>query len=359
VVILHYAGIAKNNASGVSVIVPQIIDSHTMFAEVGLFNYGKDCFDTVNKVVRISDFIKDDNYRNFPTPFNKPDIVLFHSPFAMPRIMFITNLLKKDNIPYVVVPHGCFSSYAMKNKSIKKYIARLVYMDRVVANAAKMQYLSNGEQGSSVYNKEFFVVPNGIDIKPYTSRDAGKDMLQISFIGRKDAYHKGLDFLIEACGKVKDRLLGKACIKIYGPATEEQSQQIKRLISDFGVDDVVFDLPAVFAKEKVNVYQNTDVVVLTSRFEGQPVAILEAWSYGVPTLVTPGTNVSEECESNGCGWAVSQNVEAIAQKLLYLIENREEIAKCSENAYEYVCREYNWNRISDRYREEFLSILKK
>lgn len=358
-VILHYAGIIKNNASGLSVIVPQILNYQSKFAQVGIFNYDGEFFDTAEGVTRISDFTESDDYRTFPAPFNKPDIVVIHSPFGIPKVVMIAKKLKKSGIPYIIVPHGCFSSYAMKKKKLKKTAARIVFLDKMVADATKIQYLSEGEQRASIYRKESFIVPNGIDINPWVEKTLNSDLLVMSFIGRKDLYHKGLDLLIGACGSIKDQIKDKVQIDLYGPACPEHDAQLRKVIADNGVGDFVFHKPSVFYEEKTLVYQNTDVVVLTSRFEGQPVAILEAWSYGVPTLVTPGTNVSEECESNGCGWAVSQNVEAIAQKLLYLIENREEIAKCSKNAYEYVCREYNWNRISDRYREEFLSILKK
>ena len=358
-VILHYAGIEKNNASGVSVIIPQILDCQAKFAQVGIFNYNKDFFDTAEDVVRISDFTEGDDYHNFSAPFNKPDLVVFHSPFGIPKAVMIAKKLKKEKIPYVIVPHGCFSAYAMKKKKLKKTAARIVFLDKMVADAAKIQYLSDGEQSASIYKKDSFIVPNGVDISPLKDRTVNSEPLVMSFIGRKDIYNKGLDLLIGACGKIKEKIKGKVRIDIYGPASSKHEAELEKLISDNDVEDLIFQKPSVFGEEKANIYLNTDIFVLPSRSEGQPVAILEAWSHGVPTLVTPGTNVSEECESNGCGWAVSEDLEAIAQKLLYLIENREEIAKCSKNAYEYVCREYNWNRISDRYRDEFLIILKK
>lgn len=358
-VVLHYAGIGKNNASGVSVIVPRIVDSNAKFAQVGLFNYTGECFDTAEGVVRISDIVESDDYHNFPAPFNKPDVVLIHSPFGIPKVVQITKELKKDGIPYVIVPHGCFASHAMKKKRLKKTVARVLLFDKMVKDAAKIQYLSVGEQKSSIYKKkDSFIVPNGIDMKEFVKGDSDEDVLELSFIGRKDMYHKGLDLLIEACGKAKESIKNKVRLRIYGPADAMQNEALERAILEHGVQDFVFNEPAVFGEEKKNVYLNTDVFVLTSRFEGQPVAILEAWSYGVPTLVTPGTNVWEECDKQKCGWSVAQDAHAIAQTIIMLANDKECVDRCAKNAYDYVCDEYNWEKISDRYYKEFTSLFK-
>lgn len=354
-VVLHYASVSRNNASGVSVIVPQIMNSQTAFAQVGFYNYGKESFDTIQDVTRISDFHSKDDYRTFPAPFNCPDIVVFHSPFAIPRIVALAKILRKAGIPFIIVPHGCFSSFAMKKKWLKKRIARLVYMDRVVKASAGIQYLSEGEKNVSVYDKQSFIVPNGIFVPEYVEKDR-KEILEISFIGRKDLYHKGLDYLIEACGIAKDQLRDKVRINIYGPASDQQAAMICQLVTTHDVQDFVFDLPPVFGGEKTKVYMDTDVFVLTSRFEGQPVAILEAWSNGVPTLVTPGTNVAEECSKNGCGWSVAPNAQAIAEKLIYLTNNREKIAQSAKNAYCYVNKKYSWENIAKIYCAEYQDI---
>ncbi len=359
-VVLHYAGIGKNNASGVSVIVPRIVDSHARFAKVGLFNYDGECFDTVEGVVRLSDFIKSDDYREFPEPFNKPDVVLLHSPIPLPQFMAIAKKLKKDKIPYVIVPHGCFSVHAMKKGNIKKRVARILYLDKMIADAAKIQYLSLGEQRTSIYkNKESFIVPNGIDVKDFLESDEERDALEFVFIGRKDVYHKGIDILLEAWSKAKDSIGSKAVLRIYGPATPQQEEALAEIISANGLEESVFCEPAVFGKEKEGVYLKTDVFVLTSLFEGQPVAILESWSYGVPTLVTPGTNVWEECAEHGCGWSVERSADAIANEIIKIVNDRADVRKRAKNAYDYASNEYNWDRVSERYRKELESLNKK
>lgn len=354
-VVLHYAGISKNNASGVSVVVPQILNSQSSFAEVGFYNYGKEHFETNKKIVCLNSLSESDDYHSFPEPFNRPDIVIFHSPFGIMKSVGIAKKLKKDNIPYVVVPHGCFSRFAMQKKKIKKIVARILFLDKMIKNSCSIQYLSEGERLSSVYKKRNFIIPNGIEI-PECCKKEKNEILEITFIGRKDVYHKGLDVLINACGIAKEKLKGHAIVNIFGPGSEEQMANIDRLIAENEVEDLVINKPAVFEKDKRDALLNTDIFVLTSRFEGQPVAVLESWAYGVPTLVTPGTNVADECKTNKCGWKIEMNANDIASKLKCLVENREEINQYAQNAYEYVRRMYSWEKVANKYYEAYLKI---
>ena len=357
-VVLHYVNLDRNHASGVSVIVPQIMNAQSAFATVGFYNYGPDSFETVDEIVRIKDYQQSDDYHRFPAPFNSPDLVVFQDPFSTPSCAWITLKLERDGIPYIIVPHGCFAEFAMKKKWLKKKVARLVFVDRVVRNAAAMQYLSVGEKESSVYKGRNFIVANGISASAREPKEKKEGPLTVVFIGRKDLYHKGLDLLIEACAIAKEQLKDKMQVNLYGPATAEQAAEMKRTLCKHGVEDFVADLPAVFGEEKEKAYLNADAFVLTSRFEGQPVAILEAWSRGVPTLVTPGTNVSEECAQNQCGWTVACDAAAIADALIELTEHRAEISQYAQNARRYAEKVYSWENIGRQYLAEYQKILK-
>ena len=98
-------------------------------------------------------------------------------------------------------------------------------------------------------------------------------------------------------------------VEIYGPNKEEDTQSVKDLISKNNVGDVVFDYPAVYDAEKSEKFIKSDIIVLLSRFEGLPGVILEAWSFGCPTLLTPGTNMSDEAVENNCGWKTQGDVQ--------------------------------------------------
>ena len=88
-------------------------------------------------------------------------------------------------------------------------------------------------------------------------------------------------------------------------------------------------------------------MLLTSRYEGFPMTILEAWSYGNPCLVTPGTNVADEIAINNLGWTVNLTADSIAdgiKKALkdYSVSRADYVSRCKE----YVCKNYSWKIIA-------------
>ena len=56
--------------------------------------------------------------------------------------------------------------------------------------------------------------------------------------------------------------------------------------------DVVFYGPA-FGEEKDALFRSSDAFILPSLSEGLPMAVLEAWAYGLPVLMTPECNLPE------------------------------------------------------------------
>ena len=64
------------------------------------------------------------------------------------------------------------------------------------------------------------------------------------------------------------------------------------------------------------------IFVLTSRFEGHPMGLIEALSYGLPSLVTTGTNMAKEIESNNAGWIAETEIESIVIAIKRLIREK-------------------------------------
>ena len=358
-VVLHYAGISENKSSGVSVIVPEIVNAQSRILTVGLYNYGQSTFALKDEVVYIDNKDNDD-YHSFPAPFNKPELVVFHSPFGLKKSIRIAKMLYEEKIPYIIVPHGCFSKYALAKKKFKKWVAMNIVFRSMFNNAAAVQFLSVGEKEASVLQEKAIVVPNGIHMPHNIIRKKNESKINITYIGRKDVYHKGLDLLIEACGIIKDELKElNVEVEIYGPNKEEDTQSVKDLISKNNVGDVVFDYPAVYDAEKSEKFIKSDIIVLLSRFEGLPGVILEAWSFGCPTLLTPGTNMSDEAVENNCGWKTQGDVQEIANTILEICMNRKSIEEKAAQTRTYVEREYAWEIIAEKYKKTYEGVIEK
>lgn len=357
--VLHYAGISENMSSGVSVIVPEIINAQAEVMNVCFYNYGESSFSISNDVSVLNKKYCDD-YHTFLPPFNKPDIVVFHSPYGIKKSLHISKMLRKEKIPYIIVPHGCFSANALKKKKIKKWIANKLIFKKMFHGASAIQFLSIGERDASIYKEKGFIVPNAVQFPIDVTRKKSKDGIQISFIGRKDIYHKGLDLLIKACGNIKDELRKRNVhVYLYGPYENNNESKLKTLILENNLESVVHDCNPIYGKEKENVFLKTDVIALTSRFEGLPGIVLEAWTYGCPTLLTPGSNMAGEAVENNCGWKADASVMDIARIIMEIVKNPENIYEKSSIAFNYVREKYSWSVIAQKYVDEYRIILER
>lgn len=348
VVIIHYAGITNNSASGVSVVVPQIVNNMAFKAKVALYNFSDEIVSINYPAVLLNSKVCSDDYRSFPNPFSMPDLVIFHSPFGIPKMVNIVKRLIADKIPYIIVPHGCFSRTAMKKKWLKKTLAMKIYYGNVIKRAKAIQYLCENEKKNSVIDSASIIISNGVIIPEKINRSY-ENLNNLVFIGRKDIYHKGIDKLIEACSLIKNELAEKkVCINLYGPGNQEQNRQIENSIKQNELTSIVINRSAVFEKEKEEVLRDADLFLLTSRFEGQPIAILEALSFSIPVIVTPGTGFFDEVNNNNCGIAVDFTAEKISTGILNILNSRAYAVESSKNAYEYVRNTYSWKYVTEK-----------
>ncbi|MEH2307084.1 glycosyltransferase [Nostoc sp.] len=100
-----------------------------------------------------------------------------------------------------------------------------------------------------------------------------------------------------------------------------------------------------------------DLFIHTFRFEGHPIAVLEALSYGIPCLLTPGTNMAGEVEATGTGWSMEATPAAIAKRIQDILAARLELPKKGEAARNLVEEKYSWNQIGKQSLREYFNLL--
>ena len=99
-----------------------------------------------------------------------------------------------------------------------------------------------------------------------------------------------------------------------------------------GIDKIVSINGPVFDNEKKEVLLNASFFIHTSRFEGMPMSVLEALSYGIPCLVTQGSNMREDVCRFNAGWGADNNVESIERAFIKICDSLSELKIKGENA---------------------------
>jgi len=127
------------------------------------------------------------------------------------------------------------------------------------------------------------VISNGVDIDSgiRTRKSPGKPV-NIALIGRVTPI-KQIEIFIQACVPVKSKLPA-AKFYVIGPVDHDRDyfMRMVALKNQLNLDELIFT-GEINTKEILN---RLDLVVLTSKSEGEPFALLESMAAGVPVIAT-------------------------------------------------------------------------
>ncbi len=90
----------------------------------------------------------------------------------------------------------------------------------------------------------------------------------------------------------------------------------------------------------LNVYQDYKYFILTSFYEGNPKALIEAMSSGCIVLASNIENNSEIIDNHNNGILVGENLDSIRDKLGWLDENTDEATLIAKNGINYIIENY-------------------
>lgn len=276
-----------------------------------------------------------------------PDLAVIHS-FYYTSYSKASKYLRNRNIPYFLEPHGSFGKNAMKKSWLKKRVANTTIFRSLIKKARGCIYTIEAEERDSYYKFEkYSVIPNGVTIS--TIEDSAPKIIMekpvFYYLGRYDVHHKGLDYLFGAL-KLLDSEDVEIKVNLYGLGSKKQEHFVNKKISSFRHVKAV-NCGTIMGSEKKEALENANILLLTSRYEGSPMTILDGFCYGNPCIVTPGTNVADEVEKYGLGWVAQLDEQSIAETILkaikdYQIHYEEYYNRCRN----HVLEKYTWDKIA-------------
>lgn len=294
-----------------------------------------------------------------PEYFKNPDLVVFEGTYFIKNLLF-SYILHKRNIPYIIVPRSSLTVQAQNNnKWLKKRILNFLAFRSFIRKALAIQYLTENEfkNSSTKWNKHYFIVPNGIVLPECSKLYFNKvDKISGLFIGRIDIYQKGLDLLVKACRRVQNELRAdNIVIKLYGPSRDDEKSKLQDMLIQSNVDDIIELRDAISGKKKEEVILKSDFFIMTSRFEGHPMALIEALSYGLPCMVTQGTNMKKEICEYDAGWGCGNSIEEICSALLEVKRDKDILKEKSISARALAVK-YDWNTLARAFHESIQNL---
>lgn len=283
-----------------------------------------------------------------------PDIIHLHGLWTYQS--FAVSRSSLAGKPRVVSPRGMLDQWAISNSSTKKRVARFLFEDANLQNAACIHALCYEELASIRelgIKTPVAVIPNGVSIRNPTSIDCPpwrskipKDASVLLFLGRLH-HKKGLDNLIESFGMLKSQDIGSNWhLVIAGWGDSLYIDTLLEKVASHGLSDRIHFVGSQYGDAKLACFEMADAFVLPSYSEGLPMAVLEAWSFGIPTLLTRECNLSIGFE-HGVAVEVSQAPNSIANGIKEFISLPvEDRVAMGMRAKVLVEKEFDWIRIS-------------
>lgn len=263
-------------------------------------------------------------------------------------------------LPLIVSPHGMLDAWALANSARKKQIFGALYERRMIASAACLHALCTQEADSIRafgYRGPIAVIPNGVELpdaaevlNPPCWRETLPHTAKVLlFLGRIHP-KKGLPALIEAFSTCLNQSSDIDDWHLVVAGWDQGGHQgyLKAQIETLRLKGRVHFVGPQFGNDKAATLQAADAFVLPSHSEGLPMAVLEAWSYGIPAVLTPACNLDEGFAASAA-IRVEPTAESVAQGLRTLFAMpAAQRRMMSENAVALVKRDFDWTVCAEK-----------
>jgi len=275
----------------------------------------------------------------------------------------------KERKPYIVTINGMLDGWALRNSGWKKKIAAFLYERRNLEGAACLQANTRTEFESIRafgLKNPVAIIPNGVELpnsKPRTGiHDAPKrcyyktpapitdlksppiSKRTLLFLGRIHP-KKGLAELIEGW-KLSGARLNDWKLEIAGWDDGAHEAGLRERAARLGLDCSVTWTGPLFGQAKESALQRASAFILPSYSEGLPMALLEAWAYSKPVLMTRQCNIPEGFSSRAA-IEIEPDRGSIAEGLDRLIElTHSELEQMGLRGRRLVEKRFAWPQVA-------------
>jgi len=275
------------------------------------------------------------------------DIVHIHE-FRTFLSVMTSDLCRRYSVPYALSSHGALLPFFQK-QGIKK-IFDLTFGKKILEGSSAFLAVSESEADQyiqmGVNRDRVRIIPHGIDISRYkvnpepgsfrTKHGIGSSPLFL-FVGRINRI-KGLDFLVEAFARVKDRFKDSKLI-IVG-ADDGCLEELKSLITRLDISDSVIFTGAMSEKEKIQAYFDADLFVYPSRYEVFGMSPVEALLCGLPAVIARSSGLYDLLKKMLYPFVVDfGDVEGLSRVMSFAIQETRRAREVATDAAAYIKQE--------------------
>ncbi|WP_125282424.1 glycosyltransferase family 4 protein [Escherichia albertii] len=245
----------------------------------------------------------------------------------------------------LVVEHVHYHYYSKCLVNVRRFIYKFFY--GVVALTERDSELYINDKLNSL------TIPNALSSFPEKIANPSVEKKKIIAAGRLE-HQKGFDILIKSFAEIDYSVRKEWIMDIYGDGNERTALQ--KLIHDLNIEDCVNLLGN--SRDLMNTYAEYDFFVLSSRFEGFGMVLLEAMSCGLPCIAIDCPTGPREILDGGKYGILCDSQSNLGESIASLIVNKELRTMLSGKSI-LRSHDYNIQIISEKWHGLFESLNEK
>ena len=265
--------------------------------------------------------------------------VVFNSLLNKYHLSFITPILKNKIIKEIVI-----KLYAFKKK---KHYSRLVKNSDVVVVLAEayLKELAYILKTNRIPNA--IAIPNPIILHPCT-KEKKKELL---YVGRVNRSQKKIDLLLEVWETIYHK---NPDWKLNIVGGGEDLEELRESCKEKRMENVYFH----GFKDPINYYEDASIFCMTSSFEGLPMTIIEAMSYGVVPILFDSFGAASDLITSGKNGILipAFNIDCYVSKLQSLMDDSSNLANLRQSAIQSSTK-YDMNCIGEKWLKLFNELI--
>jgi glycosyltransferase involved in cell wall biosynthesis len=284
-----------------------------------------------------------------------PNIIVCHGTRSSIYLKIILFSLKKK-FKFIYVLHGI---HFIRRKFPFNYIflfweifTNRIFVDKLVCIGKDDLDLS--KRLKLINEKKVVMIENGINVEEYQNIPEGFLRKKFNLQNKKIFlticrlhYPKDVKTLIKSINLLKDEDL---VLFIVGDGPDRK--ELEELVNNLNLQEKIKFLG--FQKEVKGIIKDAGIFILSTRWEGLPIIILEAWASKVPVVASNvhGIKGLIENEKDGLFFEFG-NEKDLAEKIKILLKDEKLKEKLINNGYLKVKAEYNLNKMVEGYKTLF------
>jgi len=296
-----------------------------------------------------------------------PKVDIIHCSLAWLPSLVAVYAKKESNCPLIITEHGVafrelllyYNAFLFDEPSkvfwkvFSHNIVRVVYYVADVINPV-CEANKNWEKSLGADPSKIKVIYNGVNTSRFKPMQVERESKRptVVTVARVDVF-KDIVCLIQAINYAKEQIPDIQCL-IYGTSSDlDYSLRCLKTVKDLQLEDHVKFMGGT--KEPEKVYNQADIIAISSITEGFPFTIIEAMACGKAVVASDVGGVREALD--GCGLLVrSRRPHELAQGMVKLLKDEKLRQKFEAAAIKKVRDEFTLEKCVENFKNEYESL---